>query len=97
MGNVTTVIVNNDALVAIEYDKNFGAKLGEAIRTLAANPGTQIPVKAYGLRNSHGSAAIVVESHSADLEKAIYVGGDRSGTEFKKTPAKIRPKAAMKK
>ena len=73
MGYNTTVVLVNDALDQIATDKEFGAKLADAVRSLSGRaPGTRIDVSA----GNHCNAAHVVETHHADQTTVITVGGN---------------------
>ena len=71
MGLNTTVVVINDELDQIENDPNFGKNLVEAIRELPTGR-KNIDVRAGNCVN----AASVVESHHADFDVLVKVGGN---------------------
>ncbi len=71
MGFNTTVVVLNDATHEIENDPKFGQKLVRAIRALAH--GSQQDVTA----GNHCNAATVIETHHADGNVLVAVGGNR--------------------
>jgi len=75
MGYNTTVVILNDALGAIAEDPGFGARLADAIR-LAAR-GQQVSVAACSERCIYSGAATVIESHHADHDVLVRVGGNR--------------------
>ena len=65
MGMNTTIVILNDGLDAIAKDKDFGAKLVEAI--LSRNK---------ILHSGNGNVGKVVETHNADFYRTIRVGGN---------------------
>jgi len=72
MGFNTSVIVLNDALHEIENDKDFGKKLGKAVRKLSL-PHT------YGIdisSGNHANVATVIETHHADYTSLLACGGN---------------------
>lgn len=71
MGMNTTVVIYNDALSQIEKDRNFGKKLADAIR----NNGCACtgPVQFFA---GHAPAGVVVETHHADFDVLVLVGGN---------------------
>lgn len=74
MGYNTTVVVMNDSLHDIEKDPEFGKNLAQAIKSESIRhyrPGSQY-VRALGSAN----AAEVIESHHADGQVAVVVGGN---------------------
>lgn len=71
MGFNTTVVVLNDALHLIEKDQNFGKNLVAAIGKLQA--GRPYPDVSIG---HHCNAATVIETHHADCDAIIAVGGN---------------------
>jgi hypothetical protein len=77
MGFNTTVVVMNDALGYIESDPDFGKNLARAIAR--AWGGGPVDVPAYGPhgRGVHCNAAVVVETHHADHDVLVRVGGNR--------------------
>ena len=74
MGYNTTVVVLNDALSEIAADPLFGKRLADAIR--AAWEGKPVDVAAHGTHSIHCNAALVVETHHADREVTVIVGGN---------------------
>lgn len=70
MGLNTTVIILNDALNQIEDDPEFGRNLALAIQGGGYGDGT---VRA----GNHMNAAQVVETHHADANVVVVVGGNR--------------------
>ncbi len=70
MGFNTTVVVLNDALGDIEKDPNFGKKLVRAI--MEVQRGKPVDVSA----GCHANAALVVETHHADHDVIVAVGGN---------------------
>jgi len=75
MGYNTTVVILNDALSDIASDPEFGRRLADAINGLRA--GTPENVAAHGKHGIHCNAAIVIESHHADYDVTVVVGGNR--------------------
>lgn len=70
MGFNTTVVILNDALHDIASDPEFGKNLAAAITS-------SFPSKPQWVHaGSHGNAAYVVESHHADHQVLIEVGGN---------------------
>ena len=75
MGFNTTIVVYNDALHAIENDPEFGKNLVRAIRNLnMPNPSSTDLSPPAG---NHCNAAMVIEDHHADHQRAVLVGGNR--------------------
>lgn len=74
MGYNTTVVVLNDALSEIEQDPDFGKKLVRAI--MQAGRGKPVDVSARGTHCIHANAATVIESHHADYDVLVKVGGN---------------------
>lgn len=74
MGYNTTVVVMNDALGEIAEDTEFGKRLAAAIQQVQR--GKPVDVPAYGKRGIHCNAAIVIETHHADHEVVVAVGGN---------------------
>lgn len=72
MGYNSTVIVMNDALHAIREDPEFGRKLAQAILTLNRHEGRGVDISA----GMHCNAAIAIETHHADSNTIIAVGGN---------------------
>lgn len=75
MGYNTTVVVLNDALDIIAKDPEFGAKLADAIARVSRKSGP-IEVAASSGRSIHCNAATVIETHHADYEVLVSVGGN---------------------
>lgn len=73
MGWNTTVIIMNDCLHDIENDPEFGKNLSAAIARVASMGGP-VDVRAGCSVN----AAIVAETHHADFEVAVVVGGNQA-------------------
>jgi len=69
MGMNTTVVVLNDALHQIENDPEFGKNLAQAIRGNGYGDGS---VRG----GNHINAAQVVETHHADANVVVVVGGN---------------------
>lgn len=74
MGYNTTVLILNDALGEISEDAEFGKRLAQAI--MRVRPGKPECVPAIGRHGSHGNAALVVETHHADHDVLVRVGGN---------------------
>ena len=70
MGYNCTVVVLHDALDQIEKDPNFGRNLANAIMSQYGHPR---PCVSAG---NHCNAAYVVESHHADHDVLVQVGGN---------------------
>lgn len=70
MGYNTTVVVMNDALAAIEKDPEFGKNLATAIRNVFGSNATNVPA------GGHSRAALVIETHHADQQVIVRVGGN---------------------
>lgn len=75
MGFNTTVVVLNDALSQIRDDPDFGKRLYLAI--LEVQRGKPVHVAAHGERSIHCNAAQVIETHHADHDVLVRVGGNR--------------------
>lgn len=75
MGYNTTVVVLNDALDAIASDPEFGRRLRDAITRLRHDKPEN--VGAHGDRGIHCNAALVIETHHADHDVTVVVGGNR--------------------
>jgi hypothetical protein len=73
MGFNTTVVVLNDALSYIEDDPNFGKKFVDAILSLSRSSN---PSHVYVSAGSHCNAAAVIETHHADYNVYVKVGGN---------------------
>jgi hypothetical protein len=71
MGYNTTVVILNDALDGIAKDPEFGKKLVAAILSVGCYK-KPIDVSAMGYCN----AATVIESHHADQDVYVKVGGN---------------------
>ncbi len=74
MGWNTTVVVMNDALGEIGKDPEFGARLKQAIMR-DEFPAT-VPAR-DGEGSGHANAATVIETHHADYDVLVRVGGNR--------------------
>lgn len=74
MGYNTTVVVMNDALGEIAEDREFGARLARAIREVQR--GKPVDVPAHGKHGVHCNAATVIETHHADYDVLVRVGGN---------------------
>ena len=74
MGFNTTMIVLNDALDAIEKDKEFGKKVANAVKQLTLRPddGRGIDISS----GCNANAATVIEQHHADYTVLCAVGGN---------------------
>jgi hypothetical protein len=74
MGWNTTVVVLNDALHQIETDTQFGSRLARAVSMACGGQKEkwELDVPAGG----HCNAATVIESHHADTNALISVGGN---------------------
>lgn len=71
MGFNSTMVILNDALHQIKEDKEFGAKVYDAVTRMHGNK-NPIDISAGFFTN----AATVIESHHADMLKLIAVGGN---------------------
>ena len=75
MGFESTIIVDNDHLLEIEKDSEFGAKTVRAIGELsipAEYRGHEFPRISSG---GCSSAAVVVESHHTSVESLVVISG----------------------
>ena len=78
MGYNTTVVVHNDSLGSIEKDPEFGKNLAKAVLRLSVTErGKMVDVRAV----NHCNAAEVIETHHADHQVLVMVGGNM-GQEF---------------
>ncbi len=75
MGYNCTVVVLHDALGQIENDPEFGRKLSKAIINSQSGPDNDHLTRWVSSGN-HGNAAYVVESHHADYQVLVRVGGN---------------------
>lgn len=71
MGFNTTVVILNDAAHYIEDDPDFGKNLVHAMRRLDYDGDGNVPA------GNHCNAAQVVETHHADGNVLVAVGGNR--------------------
>ena len=71
MGFNTTVVVMNDALGDIASDPEFGARLARAIQLVSRDKPVVVSAGRYA------NAATVIETHHADYEVLVRVGGNR--------------------
>lgn len=84
MGYNTTVIVLNDALDHIANDPEFGKTLARAISQLGSGRpgirGIDVPACRYDneghVCGMHINAATVIETHHADMNAIVAVGGN---------------------
>lgn len=76
MGFNTTIVVMNDALGEIRDDPGFGRRLHDAIVGIGGRE-----VSAHGKVFIHANAAIVIETHHADHDVLVRVGGNRGVVE----------------
>ena len=74
MGYNTTVVIMNDALGDIKEDKDFGKRLYDAV--LMVQRGMPVDVAAHGKHGIHINAATVIETHHADMDVLVSVGGN---------------------
>lgn len=74
MGLNTTVVVLNDALGDIAEDPEFGKRLADAIAS--ARRGKPVNVAAHGSHGISCNAACVIETHHADYDVLVKVGGN---------------------
>ncbi len=70
MGYNTSMIILNDALYAIEKDKDFGKKVANATNILPRKGGVDIP------SGGNVNAATVIETHHADFTTLLAFGGN---------------------
>lgn len=73
MGYNSTIIVMNDALYEIANDPKFGTRLTRAIQSLSVVKNGQGVNISAGM---HCNAATAIESHHADGNAIIAVGGN---------------------
>lgn len=76
MGYNTTVIVLNDALHEIERDPQFGKKLSDAILKHACSRAADVRRGVDVSAGNHINAATVIESHHADGNAIVAIGGN---------------------
>lgn len=72
MGWNTTVVIMNDALNFIEKDPNFAKNLYHAV--LKSVSKAECPVRVPA--GNYSTAALVIETHHADQEVLVRVGGN---------------------
>lgn len=76
MGYNTTVVILNDALHFIEDDPDFGKRLADAVKRVTK--GKPVYVSAHAKSGGiHCNAATVIETHHADYDVTVRVGGNR--------------------
>lgn len=74
MGYNTTVVFMNDSIDVIKNDPKFGEKLYKAI--LMVQRGQPVDVMATDGKFVCPNAATVIESHHADYDVLVKVGGN---------------------
>jgi len=82
MGYNTTVVIMNDALGAIGDDPDFGKNLANAVCKAVSKKDCPVRVGALG----HSTAALVIETHHADVEVLVRVGGNQGNVVNDTTP-----------
>jgi len=82
MGYNTTVVIMNDALGAIGDDPDFGKHLRAAVLRAISKKDCPVHVGALG----HSTAALVIETHHADFEVLVRVGGNHGNVVNDTTP-----------
>lgn len=82
MGWNTTVVIMNDALGAIGNDPDFGKNLANAVCKAVSKKDCPVRVGALG----HSTAALVIETHHADVEVLVRVGGNQGNVVNDTTP-----------
>jgi len=75
MGFNTTVVILNDSLGDIESDLEFGRRLASAIQQVNRH-NSPVDVAAHGKRSISCNAARVIETHHADYDVFVRVGGN---------------------
>lgn len=76
MGYNSTVVILNDALHVIETDPEFGKRLADAVKR--AVMGKPVGVAAHSASGGiYCNAATVIETHHADYDVLVRVGGNR--------------------
>ena len=76
MGYNTTVVVMNDALSYIKDDPEFGARLADAVSRAVMGKPVDVPAHSRS-GGIHCNAATVIETHHADYDVMVRVGGNR--------------------
>ena len=76
MGYNATVVVMLDSLSCIAKDKDFGAKLSDAIMEQNMNNKNITDVMATDGKAIYCNAASVIEVHHADFDVYVKVGGN---------------------
>jgi len=77
MGYNTTVVVLNDALDFIAADNHFGKKLKAAILKVGAFGGQADVTAINSTKGVFVNAATVIESHNANFNAVVAIGGNR--------------------
>ncbi|MBT8440222.1 MAG: hypothetical protein KJO91_10885 [Gammaproteobacteria bacterium] len=80
MGHLATIVINIDALDQIKTDKTFGKKVSDAVMNLSVAPyiakQNNEPFNGVNISSGHYcSAATAIESHHADVQNLVLVGG----------------------
>ena len=84
MGYNTTVVILNDALDQIRKDPKFGENLSRACSEVMRGKGVDVPA------GNHCNAARVIETHHADYDVMVRVGGNTGEVIQPKSPQAIR-------
>lgn len=74
MGFNTTVLILNDNLNEIENDPDFGKNLARAITQLSCRGPIDVPARSG--HSSCAKAALVIETHHADYDVYVKIGGN---------------------